>query len=182
MALISVEELDLAFGDRPIFVGASLALQPRDRLGIVGPNGAGKSTLLKILSGDMEPDGGRISRARGCRVGYLPQEHSDPGSGALLKSVLAGAPGRDEVNQRIAAVETELDRTDDTDAQITLAEELAELHTRASVIDGQFGPHRAQSILAGLGFSPLILIGHRAYKCLRRLQVAADTLERRLRK
>ena len=35
-------------------------------------NGAGKTTLLRVLTGEIEPDGGRVERSRGLRVGYLP--------------------------------------------------------------------------------------------------------------
>jgi len=53
-------------------------LQDGDRIGIVGANGAGKSTLLKILAGRMQPHEGRVTNARGTRVGVLDQsDHVD---------------------------------------------------------------------------------------------------------
>ena len=60
--------------------GAQTALEPTDldvrggeTLALVGPNGAGKSTLLSMLAGALEPSEGRVERAEGVRVGWVPQ-------------------------------------------------------------------------------------------------------------
>jgi ABC transport system ATP-binding/permease protein len=73
MNLISLEKVGKAYGPRVLLDGVSLGVSDQDRIGIVGRNGAGKSTLLRLLSGLAEPDTGRIARASGLRVGYLPQ-------------------------------------------------------------------------------------------------------------
>jgi ABC transport system ATP-binding/permease protein len=71
--LISLEKAAKAFGPRVLLDGVSLGVGERERIGVVGRNGAGKSTLLTILAGTAEPDSGRVARASGLRVGYLPQ-------------------------------------------------------------------------------------------------------------
>lgn len=60
--------------------GAQIALEPTDvdvcageTLALIGPNGAGKSTLLSILAGALAPSAGRVERAGGVRVGWVPQ-------------------------------------------------------------------------------------------------------------
>jgi ABC-2 type transport system ATP-binding protein len=60
--------------------GAQVALEPTDvdvlpgeTLALIGPNGAGKSTLLSILAGALAPSAGRVERADGVRVGWVPQ-------------------------------------------------------------------------------------------------------------
>jgi ATP-binding cassette subfamily F protein 3 len=153
VSLLSADDLHLHYGPRAIFEGATLAVEPRDRLGIVGPNGTGKSTLLKILAGEVTPDGGQITRSKGIRVGYLAQEHGDPGEGALLASVLATAPGKEQVEARLHEVEHELHASTDEEAQLVLAQELADLTARLNALEEDFAPHRAQRILVGLGFS-----------------------------
>ena len=72
--MLHIFNLHKAFGDRVLFDKVSWQLQPGMRVGLCGPNGAGKTTLLKMLSGEVEPDAGEISRPNGLTVGYLPQD------------------------------------------------------------------------------------------------------------
>ena len=74
MALIRLQKLQLAFGEYPILDGIDLTLDEGERLCIIGRNGAGKSSLIKLIANVIEPDGGRIWRSPGCRVGWLRQE------------------------------------------------------------------------------------------------------------
>jgi ATP-binding cassette subfamily F protein uup len=62
--VIDAEHVFKSFADRPIIKDFSLRIQRGDRIGIVGPNGAGKTTLLKLLTGELAPDSGSVSRAR----------------------------------------------------------------------------------------------------------------------
>ena len=73
MALITASQLKLSYGDVDIFSGISLEVPDRARIGIVGPNGGGKTSLLRVLVGDIEPNGGTVTRARGLRIGYVAQ-------------------------------------------------------------------------------------------------------------
>src|ERR1044072_8934646 len=90
-ALLSVNELSLAFGHQQLLAGVTLAIAAGEKVGLVGRNGSGKTTLLRILSGDMIPDGGKISRRRSLRVGYLPQEFELDGSKTVRENIEAGA-------------------------------------------------------------------------------------------
>jgi len=63
--------------------GAQVALEPTDleirtgeSVALIGPNGAGKSTLLALLAASLEPSSGRVDRAEGVRVGWVPQRPS----------------------------------------------------------------------------------------------------------
>ncbi len=153
MSLLAADDLHLAFGPRSIFDGVSLSIEPNDRLGLVGPNGSGKSTLLKILAGTGSVDSGQITRAKGIRVGYLAQEHGDPGEGGLLDSVLRTAPGKSTVEARLHEVQHNLQSNSDEDAQLSLSQELADLTSQLNALEEDFATHRAQRILVGLGFS-----------------------------
>jgi ATP-binding cassette subfamily F protein uup len=51
-------------GERPIVRDFSLRIQRGDRIGVVGANGAGKTTLLRTLTGEIEPDEGKVTRAK----------------------------------------------------------------------------------------------------------------------
>jgi ABC transport system ATP-binding/permease protein len=62
--VIDAEQVSKSFGDRLIIRDFSLRIQRGDRIGIVGPNGAGKTTLLKLLTGELNPDNGKVTLAR----------------------------------------------------------------------------------------------------------------------
>jgi ABC transport system ATP-binding/permease protein len=74
MNLISLEKAAKAYAHRRLLDGISLGVSAGERIGVVGRNGAGKSTLLALLAGTAVPDEGRIARAAGLRIGYLPQQ------------------------------------------------------------------------------------------------------------
>ena len=63
-SVITAEHVIKRFGDRTIINDFSLRIQRRDRIGLVGGNGAGKTTLLRLLTGELEPDEGTITRAK----------------------------------------------------------------------------------------------------------------------
>ena len=56
----------------PVRRRIDLSIRGPERIALTGPNGAGKSTLLRIITGELEPDAGRIQRADG-RIAYLSQ-------------------------------------------------------------------------------------------------------------
>src|SRR5271169_2949427 len=74
MNLISLEKATKAYAHRRLLDGVSLGVSAGDRIGVVGRNGAGKSTLLALLAGTVAPDEGRVARAAGLRLGFLPQQ------------------------------------------------------------------------------------------------------------
>src|SRR5579862_7818201 len=135
MPLLLADNLSLQYGGRIIFDDDSIAIESGDRLGIIGANGTGKSTLMKILVGRAQVDSGRITRARGIRVGYLAQEHSDPGDGGLLETVLLTAPGKNELEARLAEVEEALRLAASADEQLALSAELADIHAVLSHLE-----------------------------------------------
>jgi ABC-type multidrug transport system ATPase subunit len=72
-ALLRAAGLARSFGRRVALAPVDFELRPGEAVALVGPNGAGKSTLLSLLAGALEPSAGRIERAPGIRVGWVPQ-------------------------------------------------------------------------------------------------------------
>jgi ATP-binding cassette subfamily F protein uup len=62
--VIDAEGVTKRFGERAIVKDFTLRITRGDRIGVVGANGAGKTTLLKLLTGELDPDEGRIRRAK----------------------------------------------------------------------------------------------------------------------
>jgi ATP-binding cassette subfamily F protein 3 len=148
----------LFFADRVIFDGVSLRLGHGDRVGLIGPNGSGKTTLLKVIAGEQEIDDGKVTRANGVRIGWLPQDLSVAGGRPLLDMILSSVPGRKELDGRLAAAEAALEAaatngTDD-ETMLELAATVGELHEHIDHFERFFGEHEALAILAGLGFRP----------------------------
>ncbi|OBF22183.1 ABC-F family ATP-binding cassette domain-containing protein [Mycobacterium sp. ACS4331] len=71
--LLGAEGLHLQYPNKVVFDSVSLGIDDGDRIGIVGRNGDGKSSLMGMLTGAVTPDGGRVTRRSGLRVGALAQ-------------------------------------------------------------------------------------------------------------
>lgn len=76
--LLGVENLRIVVGSRTLLDGVTVGIEDGTRVGVLGPNGAGKSTFLQALSGQLEIDGGRITRAADTRVAILNQSDNFP--------------------------------------------------------------------------------------------------------
>jgi ATP-binding cassette subfamily F protein uup len=92
MALLSLRDIRVAFGGPPLLEGASLQIDPGDRICLLGRNGTGKSTLLKVVNGEIAPDEGGIVRQQGLTVALVPQE-IPPGLSGTVQEVVSGRPG-----------------------------------------------------------------------------------------
>lgn len=135
--MLSVNHLDIRYGQKHLFRDISTVVHPGDRTGLVGVNGSGKSTLLKIMAGEIVADDGVVNKAKQFSVAYLPQEPALLGSGrtlyeeavqsfadllelqqeadrlsAMLSSADTRAKGFSELLERHGQVQQELDNGD----------------------------------------------------------------------
>ena len=157
MSLVVLEEVTLFYADRMIFDSVDLRLGHGDRIGLIGPNGSGKTSLLRVIAGDQEIDDGKVVRAKGIRVGWLPQELVVAGGRSLRDFILSSVPGRTDLDRELAEAERALGEPgpETTDEEMMeAAQRVAELHERIDHFERFFGEHEALSILAGLGFEP----------------------------
>ena len=74
MPLVSLEQISMAYGHLPLIAGASLQIEPGERIAVIGRNGTGKSTLLRIIEGSLPPDSGGVWHAKGVRLSRLEQD------------------------------------------------------------------------------------------------------------
>ncbi|NWE54356.1 ABC-F family ATP-binding cassette domain-containing protein [Brevundimonas sp. P7753] len=89
--LVALKDVRLQDGQRPLFDGVDLAVEPRTRAALVGRNGAGKSTLMKVVMGLIEQDSGDRSVQAGTRFAYVPQEPDVKGDTLLDYAASGGA-------------------------------------------------------------------------------------------
>ncbi len=147
--LIQAESLAKSFGGQEIFRDLSWQITGGQRVGLVGPNGAGKTTLCRMLAGLEDPDAGRVSRARGATVGYLPQEVAGTAATSVLGEALSGFDDvwqlereMEDVAAALATVPTE-----------SLTAQYGELQHRFEALGGYRLETEARAILSGLGFA-----------------------------
>ncbi len=135
--MLNLNGITVRLGGRTILDGASAALPPGSRVGLIGRNGAGKSTLVRVVAGMLEPDDGVADMPRGSRLGYIAQE-APAGDSTPFDTVLAADTER-------AALLIESEGCEDMDR-------LGDIHERLLAIDAWAAPARAARILVGLGF------------------------------
>ena len=92
--LLSAEHLSINFGSRQLLEDVNFYLNEGDKVGIIGINGTGKSTFLKVLSGALEPDGGRITRNPNVQVSFLPQNPQMEDDATILEQVFLHFPAQ----------------------------------------------------------------------------------------
>ena len=90
MAILSLQDVQVSFGEPPLLDGVSLQLEAGERVGILGRNGAGKSTLMKVIQGEVRPDAGKVVRSKDTRVSLLPQDIPLSLPGTVLQRVTQG--------------------------------------------------------------------------------------------
>ncbi|MBT3498350.1 MAG: ATP-binding cassette domain-containing protein [Gemmatimonadales bacterium] len=93
MALISAQNLRVAFGGRTLMEDATLHIERGERVGLLGRNGEGKSTLLSILAGATTPDDGVVVYESGLRVALLGQQIDANENGTVDEVIRAGLRG-----------------------------------------------------------------------------------------
>ena len=107
MTLIGADHLTVRYGAHEVLRDVTLSVAMGEIVTIVGPNGSGKSTLLRALLGIVPPASGRVTRASGLRLGYVPQRlHVDAGLPMTVARFLS-LPRR----QGRATIKTALART-----------------------------------------------------------------------
>ncbi|MGE5340043.1 MAG: ATP-binding cassette domain-containing protein [Candidatus Omnitrophota bacterium] len=98
MALISLQDITIAFGSAPVLDNATLQVERGERVCLIGRNGSGKTTLMKLIDGELEPDHGLIIRQQGFKSAILTQEIPVHIGGTVFDVVSGGIPSHEKVN------------------------------------------------------------------------------------
>src|ERR1700691_6182145 len=97
--MLSINNISMRFGPRVLFEDVTTTFMTGRRYAISGPNGAGKSTLMKILTGELEPSKGSVTRPK--KVGILRQDQFAFDAYPVLDTVIIGnTPPWDALQQR----------------------------------------------------------------------------------
>ena len=152
--MISVENLKVEFGVKPLFHDASFVINDRDRIALVGKNGAGKSTLLKILCGMQQPTSGHVAIPHGLTIGYLPQVMVIQDDTTVRDEARKAFAGNVKMKERLDEMERQLaERTDyESEDYNQLVARFTQEHDRYQMMGAGNYEAELERTLVGLGF------------------------------
>lgn len=151
MSILTTSNLAKSFGADDIFSGVTLSIPRGARIAIVGPNGIGKTTLLRILVGLEEPSAGSLQRAKGLKIGYLPQEAELSSGDTLWDECLTAFTELRRQESELLQLEEQMadpEQREEALARYGAAQETFELQ------GGYIYETRIRQVLSGLGFKP----------------------------
>ena len=143
--MITVTNLGIQFGKKPLFQDVNLKFTPGNCYGIIGANGAGKSTLMRMLSGQLNPTTGTIEQGPGERMSVLEQDHFKFDDCTVLETVLRGHTHLWDIMQEKDALYAKADFSDADGVRA------AELEEKFAELDGWNAESDAAALLSGLG-------------------------------
>ncbi len=146
--ILQTEHISKSYGGRQLFRDVTFKLEEYDRLALVGPNGAGKTTLLNIISGEDDPDEGRILFAKGARVGYLEQEAIEMGEAPVFEEVISSQVEVLEAERRLRELEDSLGENP-TEQQLAACGRARDAY---EMMGGYSLEAKVRGVLFGLGF------------------------------
>ena len=88
--MLSANGVTIRFGKRVLFEDVNINFNKGNCYGIIGANGAGKSTFLKVLSGEIEPSKGDVSKDKTERISVLKQDHFAYDEYTVIDTVIMG--------------------------------------------------------------------------------------------
>jgi ATP-binding cassette subfamily F protein 3 len=151
VSLLVGAQLARSFGPNDIFAGVTVAIPRHARIGLVGPNGSGKTSLLRLLAGLDEPSQGAVSRAKGVRVGYLPQEAALYSEGALWEEMLTAFVGLRAREKELAELEAAMA---DPARHDQVMDRYGQLQHQFELDGGYEYEIKIKQVLDGLNFGP----------------------------
>lgn len=121
MNFLSVENISRSYGARVLFKDISFGIAEGQKMALVAKNGTGKTSILKILAGEEETEGGRVTFRKGLKVGYLPQEPKLDDKSSIIDAVLQVD---NPITKAIKKYEQALENPDDQQAYQSAFDEM----------------------------------------------------------
>ncbi len=153
MALVTLQDITKSYGPKVVLEGVTLDIQRGEKVGLVGANGAGKTTVFRLITGDIKPDSGSVTKSRGLRVGYLPQEPDLEASSTLIEEVTTVFEEVHSLETRMHRLADEIAQRHDTEHLPELMAQYDQLMARFEAAGGYDVQTRVNEVLGGLGFT-----------------------------
>lgn len=143
--MISANNVSLQYGKRVLFDEVNIKFTEGNCYGVIGANGAGKSTFLKILSGEIDPNSGRVVMEPGKRMAVLKQNHFEYDQETALNTVVRGHSVLYDIMQEKDALYAKPDFSEEDGIKA------ADLEEKFAEMDGWNAESDAAALLSGLG-------------------------------
>ena len=140
--MIVIQDVVLRRGAKVVLDGASVTINPGEKVGLIGRNGAGKSSLFALLNKTLSEDKGEVQIPSACRMAQVAQEMPESEESAT-DFVLSGDTALEEAHNALKRAEASHDGM-----------EIAHAHLTLSDLGAHDAKSRAQSLILGLGFRP----------------------------
>lgn len=152
--MISVDNLTVEFGVKPLFHNVSFAVSEHDRIALVGKNGAGKSTMLKILCGQQKPTSGSVSIPNDTKIGYLPQVMKLSDDTTVMEETRKAFSNHTQMKEKLEKLQQQMtERTDyESQSYMDLVSKFTLEHERYMMMGGENYEAEMERTLTGLGF------------------------------
>jgi len=143
--MLTANGVSVRFGKRSLFEDVNLKFNKGCCYGIIGANGAGKSTFLKVLSGELEPSKGEVSKDKTERISVLKQNHFEFEDKSVIDTVIMGNKELYEIKNEKDMIYAKPEFTEE-DGMIA-----ARLEERFAELDGWNAESDAETLLNDLG-------------------------------
>ena len=150
--VLSCSNISRSFGDNHILKRVSFHIEEHEKAAVVGINGAGKSTLLKIIIGDLAPDEGSVTWAKGASIGYLAQHQDLKGAETIYDALLEVKRPVLEMEERLRSLEQSMKSASGEKLEAMLSE-YSRLNHTFELENGYACRSEITGVLKGLGFS-----------------------------
>ena len=150
--ILSCRNNSRSFGDNHILKRVSFHIEEHEKAAVVGINGAGKSTLLKIIIGDLAPDEGSVTWAKGASIGYLAQHQDLEGAETIYDALLEVKRPILEMEERLRNLEQSMKSASGEELEAMLSE-YSRLNHAFELENGYACRSEITGVLKGLGFS-----------------------------
>ena len=152
--MISVNNIGVEFGVKPLFSNVSFVVNDNDRIALVGKNGAGKSTLLKILYRLQSPTSGNVSVSSDTTIGYLPQVMNLKDDTTVHEEASKAFAGISSLKAELDRLNAELAQREDYESEsyLDLVERFTATHDKLQILGADNCEANLERTLSGLGF------------------------------
>lgn len=150
MALVSLQQVGVAFGGPPVLEQADFAIERGERVCVLGRNGAGKSTFMQVLDGTLVPDTGLVVRQGGVTIARLEQDVPRTLTGSMFDVAAAGLgdAGRLLTAYHAASLRVSADHSE------SALKELDRLHRQIDAANAWQLHLRVETVLQHLALGP----------------------------